>query len=69
MEARRQPNSHTDVPATNERHNTRTRFDDFRMREYERQREAGDDDERGDEAAEVDGAGALVGGKVVTAAV
>ena len=41
------------------------------MREYEWQREAGDDNKRGDEAAEVDGAGALaiVGRKVVTSAV
>ena len=41
------------------------------MREYEGQREAGDDDECSDEAAEVDGTGALavVGRKVVTAAV
>jgi len=41
------------------------------MREYEWQREAGDDDESGDKAAEVDGARALavVGRKVVSAAV
>jgi hypothetical protein len=45
----------TDVPATYERHYTRTRFNDFRMREHERQCEASDDNKGGDEAAEVDG--------------
>ena len=41
------------------------------MREYEWQREAGDDDKGGDKATEIDGTGALaiVGRKVVTSAV
>lgn len=60
-----------DETATYEGHDTRARFDDFRMCEYEWQREASDHDECGDEAAEVDGARAfgVVGGELLATAV
>jgi len=60
-----------DVPATYKGHDTRARFDDFRMCEYEWQCEAGNHDKRGDKTAEVDRARALavVGGEVFATAV